>query len=95
MGVLHWLLRHLAGRAGQPRVVRRVRMTCPRRHETVEIDLLLGPTGMPDRVLRCSARREIPPSCDQACRLSPEAVRNAAEALLLLPHGSGPPVELD
>ena len=93
MGLMHYLLRHLGGRAGEPRFVRRVEVHCPRTSETVQIELEMAPTGRPAKVLRCSARPEAPPTCDQCCRRSAEAVLHTPLALLLVPPGEGPPDE--
>jgi hypothetical protein len=91
MGFTRYLLRRLAGRAGQPRVVHRVEMHCPHTGEQVEIELLMGRTGRPAMVLRCDRRREAPPTCDQVCRNCAEAVARPPLALLLVPPGDGPP----
>ncbi len=94
MGLIRYLLRHLGGRAGEPRFVRRVTMRCPHADEPdqkVEIELLMGRTGMPSMVLRCSHRRETPPTCDQICRHRAEAVVGAPRGLLLIPAGHLPP----
>jgi hypothetical protein len=77
------------------RTVRRVTVRCPRTGEPVEIDLLMGSTGGPRMVLRCSAHPECPPTCDQACRKLAEAVLAPANALIICPPGSGPPDEID
>jgi hypothetical protein len=61
----------------------------------VEVDLLMGPTGWPEAVLRCSARRERPPACDEACRHETECITGPAHALFICPAGSGPPEEID
>jgi hypothetical protein len=94
MGFLRYLLRRLAGPAGQPRFVRRVEMRCPHDGDVVEIDVLMERTGMPSMVLRCNRRPECPPTCDQECRRRAEAVVGPARALLLVPPGDGPPEEL-
>lgn len=95
MGLVRYLVRHLAGR--QPRVVRRVAVRCPRAiaaADLVVVDLLMGGEGKPSAVLRCSCRPEVPPTCDQCCRLRPEAVLNRAQIVLVAP-GDGPPAEID
>ena len=66
MGFLRYLLRRLVGPRRNARVVRRVEMRCPHTAEAVEIELLMGPTGRPCMVLRCSRRPEAPPECDSA-----------------------------
>jgi hypothetical protein len=86
------LARHRVDR--KPRIVRRTQVHCPETGAAVEIDLLMAETGGPDRVLRCSGRGECPPSCDQACGRSAEAVLGPARALILCPPGSGPPEEI-
>jgi hypothetical protein len=94
MGFTRYLLRRLGGRAGQPRFVRRVTMRCPHAGDAdpnVEIELLMGRTGMPSMVMRCSHRQETPPTCDQACRHRAEAVVGAPRGLLLIPAGHVPP----
>ncbi len=63
--------------------------------EHVEIELMMGPTGAPWHVLRCSMRPECPPMCDQACRNLAEAVIGPARALLILPPGEDVPELLD
>jgi hypothetical protein len=95
MGFLRYLLRRLAGRAGQPRFVRRVEMRCPHTDERVQIDLLMRRTGGPAMVLRCNRRPEAPPTCDQLCRDCAEAVVGPPHSLLLLPPGDGPAEEMD
>jgi hypothetical protein len=88
--------RLLAGRRnGAARVVRRTVVHCPETGAPVEIDLLMGKTGSPEMVLRCSAHPECPPTCHQACRKAAEAVLGPARALIICPPGSGPPEELD
>ena len=96
MGFVRFLIRHLAGRGRMARVVRRVEICCPHDPEaTAKIDVLMGPTGRPSTVLRCSRRREAPPGCDQLCRTCAEAVLARPLSLLLLPAGEGPPEEID
>ena len=56
---------------------------------------MMGPTGAPWHVLRCSMRPECPPICDQACRNLAEAVIGPARALLILPPGEDVPELLD
>ena len=91
MGFVRYLLRRLAGPGREPRVVRRVEMRCPHTGETVTFDLLMGVTGRPAMVLRCSHRAEAPPACDQLCGRSAEAVMTTPRSLLLLPSGEGLP----
>jgi hypothetical protein len=79
----------------KPRFVRRTTMHCPHDGDAVQIDLLMGKTGNPVLVLRCSARPGCPPNCDQACRRSAESVIGPARALFILPPGRGAPEELD
>jgi hypothetical protein len=95
MGFLRFVLRRLAVPRRKARLVRRVEMRCPHTAETAVIDLLMGPTGHPSMVLRCSRRRDAPPECDQLCRSCAEAVTNVARSLLLVPAGDGPPEEVD
>ena len=93
MSFMRWAFRRLAGGAGQARFVRRVEMRCPHAEEgnpMVEIELLMGRTGMPSMVLHCSHRRESPPACDQQCRRCAEAVVGAPRSLLLIPSKSLP-----
>ena len=78
-----------------PRVVRRISVHCPATGEAVEIELLMKPTGAPDKVLRCSSRAECPPTCRQACRDTAEAVLAPVRTLIYCPPGSGPPEALD
>jgi hypothetical protein len=69
-------------------------MRCPHADEgnpMVEIELLMGRTGMPSIVLHCSHRREAPPACDQQCRRCAEAVVNVPRSLLLVPSKNLPP----
>jgi hypothetical protein len=61
----------------------------------VEVDLLIGPTGRPETVLRCSARPECPPACDGACRYAVESVTGPSRALFICPPGQGAPEEID
>ena len=61
----------------------------------MEIELLMGPTGRPCMVLRCSRRPEAPPECDQLCRARAEAVTTVPRSLLMVPAGDGPPEEQD
>ena len=95
MGFLRFVLRRLAVPRRGARLVRRVEMRCPHTTETAEIDLLMGPTGHPSMVLRCSRRAEAPPECDQLCRSRAEAVTNVPRSLLMIPPGDGPPDERD
>ena len=93
MSLMRWLFRHVAGSAGQARFVRRVEMRCPHGDgddPMVEIELLMGRTGMPSMVLHCSHRREAPPTCDQRCRRCAEAVVSAPRSLLLVPSKNLP-----
>jgi hypothetical protein len=60
-----------------------------------EIEILMGHTGTPSMVLRCSRHHETPPTCDQACRDRAEAVVGPARGLLLIPPGDGPPDPID
>src|SRR6266516_1377520 len=82
-------------RRPRPRLVRRSAMRCPHTGEHAEIELMMGPTGAPWHVLRCSMRPECPPICDQACRNLAEAVIGPARALLILPPGEDVPELLD
>jgi hypothetical protein len=91
-------LRSLVARLHRPsramRVVRRVTVHCPESGNPVEIELLMGRTGAPDMVLRCSAHPECPPQCAQTCRTLAEAVVGPARALIICPPGDGPPDEI-
>jgi hypothetical protein len=93
------LFRHLLARRRpldrRPRLIRRVTIHCPHSGRPVEVDLLLGKTGWPELVLRCSAHSSCPPTCDQACRQCAESVLAPARALIICPPGTGPPVEID
>src|SRR5215470_5399431 len=70
-----------------PLMVRRVSLSCPHGHGPVEADLLMGPAATPVGTLRCSARCERPPSCDQACRFLDGAAAGPY-CLLILPPGT-------
>jgi hypothetical protein len=93
------MLRRVWARLKRPRprarLVRRAAIRCPHTARRVEIELVLGPTGAPDLVLRCSIRPECPPACDQACRSLAEAVVGPARALLVLPPGEHVPQLFD
>jgi hypothetical protein len=77
------------------RVIRRVAIHCPHGGTTVEVDLEMSRTGRPERVLRCSARAECPPTCDGACRYGAECVTGPARAILVCPSGTDVPEEID
>jgi len=79
----------------RPRLARRAAIRCPHTGKRVEIELLMGPTGAPHHVLRCTLRPECPPTCDQACRSLAEAVAGRARALLILPPGDQVPELFD
>jgi hypothetical protein len=86
------LIRRLAGWFAppdhhRPAVVHRVGLHCPHGGKLVEVDILMGNTGMPQKVVRCSARSESPPSCDQGCRDIHEALAGPVHTLLVLPPG--------
>jgi hypothetical protein len=93
------LLRRLAARLRppnhRPTVVHRMALHCPHGGRLVEVDLLMGPTGMPERVVRCSTQRENPPACEQACRTLHEALAGPVDTLLILPPGHQIPDEID
>jgi hypothetical protein len=78
-----------------PRIVRRTTVHCPWSGAPVEVDLLMRRTGAPDAVLRCSARRECPPACDQACKDMAEAALAPVRVLIVLPPGGDLPDEID
>jgi hypothetical protein len=80
---------------GSDRLVRRTTVHCPHTGALVEVDLQLDERGKPALVLKCSARRERPPACDEACRRRAEAVIGPARALLILPPGDDEPDEVD
>jgi hypothetical protein len=73
--------------ADRGRVVRRAHTHCPHGGAPVEIELLMHPTGRPEAVLRCSARTEVPPRCDAACRALAESVSGVPCAVLIVPPG--------
>jgi hypothetical protein len=78
-----------------PRLIRRVTIHCPHGGQLVEADLLMGSTGTPRRVLRCSGHPDCPPSCDQSCLRSAESVLAPVQTLIICPPGTGPPEEVD
>jgi hypothetical protein len=82
-------------RRARPRLARRAAIRCPHTGRRVEIELLLGPTGAPHHVLRCTLRPECPPTCDQACRNLAAAVLGPARALLVLPPDKDVPELFD
>ena len=84
-----WPVRH------RPAVVHRLALHCPHGGRLVEVDLLMGATGMPERVVRCSAHRQSPPTCEQACRTLHEALAGPVDTLLILPPGQQVPEEID
>jgi hypothetical protein len=92
-------LRSVLGRRGspanRPRLVRRTHTHCPHGGGPVVIELLMSPTGAPQAVLRCSARSEVPPTCDAACRHLAESVVGPACALIICPPGKGLPEDSD
>lgn len=78
-----------------PRFIRRAATHCPRTGTAVVIDLLIGATGKPEAVLRCSARPECPPTCDAACLREAECMAGPSRALFICPPGTGAPQEID
>lgn len=88
---LHFFFRRLR----PARLVRRVEVRCPADGEPAEVDLLQGKAAGRRPLLRCSARTERPPECDQACAAQHDAVAGRARALLILPPGDDVPDELD
>ena len=94
LALFRWV-RWLVPAGRRTRIVRRVVIHCPHTGRLVEVDLLLGETGAPEGVLRCAAQSSCPPSCDQRCRESAEAVNAPAEALIFLPPDRGSTDEED
>jgi hypothetical protein len=84
-------LRWIAG-SHEPRLARRMEMTCPHGRGQVEVEFLNDRAGRPTAVLRCSAHEACPPTCDQACRTCVDAVLSRAHALIVYPH-DGPFVD--
>ena len=88
------LAARLRRRDRHPSVIHRVALRCPHGDGLVEVDVLMSPTGMPQKVVRCSAHRQDPPTCDQACRAVHE-VFAAQHMLVILPPGTEVPDEVD
>jgi hypothetical protein len=68
-----------------PRLVKRVGISCPHGLGRLEVELLIDRMGKPETVVRCSAHAICPPTCDQACRACAEAVLAPARALIIFP----------
>ena len=79
----------------RPTVLHRLAVHCPHGGRLVEVDLLMGPTGMPEKVVRCPNQREQALACDQACRTLHEALAGPVHTLLILPPGSESADEID
>jgi hypothetical protein len=93
---LHRVARHLQPGSRRPAHVRRAAFHCPHTEDLVEADLLMDPSGAPRMILRCSARSDHPPGCDQLCLSRAEAVLGPAASLLLIPpDAEDEPEEID
>jgi hypothetical protein len=79
----------------RPAVLHRLTLHCPRGGQLVEVDILMGPTGMPARIVRCPHQGDGPPACDQACLTLHEALAGHVDTLLILPPGREAADEID
>jgi hypothetical protein len=82
-------------RREEVRLVRRVGIECPHGRGFVEVDLLTDRLGKPECVLRCSAHKSCPPTCDQSCRTCAEAVLTPTRAMLILSSAGARPGDPD